>query len=296
MATADPNPAELWATGPVVYLVSDGCGRVKIGRSVNLVGRICTLQTASSERLTVVGVVPETLLSEATAHELAASHRLHGEWFAEEAIGALDQELLGRFVGYRGRNGETLPLPFDATMASKERQRTAPRARPKTRAATKTRLAWTLRRSGVPEHEFAAAVGCSPAHLVRLLAGERTPGLALAVRIEMLTEGMLGGPVRAREWLPEAELDLGELPAWAKSEEPRPVVVQRPMVVTPAPAPAPACPRLTSIVCVEEAGREQFAVVREAGGGRERLSTHASLEEAERAARAHDARLLARAV
>jgi hypothetical protein len=63
-------------------------GRLKIGYSTQVYRRLSELRTASPERLELVCVLNT---SEKHAHRLAMDYRIHGEWFEEEALEALEE-------------------------------------------------------------------------------------------------------------------------------------------------------------------------------------------------------------
>jgi hypothetical protein len=65
-----------------VYFAQRGRGGpVKIGRTRSLSERICALQSVCPEDVTLLGKIPETMLSEASAHARLKQHRIRGEWF-----------------------------------------------------------------------------------------------------------------------------------------------------------------------------------------------------------------------
>lgn len=70
---------------PVVYFIGTHLdpikGRVKIGYSRRLKERLATLQTASSEPLTVFATVRGSRQAEQAYHARWKNYRLHGEWF-----------------------------------------------------------------------------------------------------------------------------------------------------------------------------------------------------------------------
>lgn len=69
------------------YFIESGMtGLIKIGRSVDPENRLKSLQTASPDKLTLLKVIPEQVVSESELHERFAHLRRQGEWFeaAEE--------------------------------------------------------------------------------------------------------------------------------------------------------------------------------------------------------------------
>lgn len=69
-----------------VYVIEDGAAStMKIGTTTNVVSRLATLQTGSSNELQFVAIL-RTFRSgssiETLAHNVFASHRLRGEWFS----------------------------------------------------------------------------------------------------------------------------------------------------------------------------------------------------------------------
>ncbi len=63
-----------------VYLVT-GAGRVKIGRSTKVAGRVVALQLMSPVDLEMLAVSRGGFDFENVLHRMCASHRAHGEWF-----------------------------------------------------------------------------------------------------------------------------------------------------------------------------------------------------------------------
>lgn len=64
------------------YFIESGMtGLIKIGRSVNPESRLKSLQTASPDKLTLLKVIPEQVVSESELHERFAHLRRQGEWF-----------------------------------------------------------------------------------------------------------------------------------------------------------------------------------------------------------------------
>ncbi len=66
--------------GDRVYLVT-GAGRVKIGRSTKVAGRVVALQLMSPVDLELLAVSRGGFDFENVLHRMCASHRAHGEWF-----------------------------------------------------------------------------------------------------------------------------------------------------------------------------------------------------------------------
>ena len=66
-----------------VYVIQDGNGLVKIGRTKNFESRFRSLKTGSSSALTLVALWPcdDAAEHEATKHEFWSDCRVHGEWF-----------------------------------------------------------------------------------------------------------------------------------------------------------------------------------------------------------------------
>lgn len=57
---------------------------------------------------------------------------------------------------------------------------------------------------GLSAARLATLIGVTRQMVHHLERGERPPGLALAVRIERLTDGWARGPIRPWQWLPVA--------------------------------------------------------------------------------------------
>ena len=75
-----------------VYLVAcKESGVCKIGISVNVTARICSLQTSSPYPLTLLATMPGGRLEESALHREFGQYRLNGEWFS------LRPEILDRF-------------------------------------------------------------------------------------------------------------------------------------------------------------------------------------------------------
>lgn len=67
----------------VYFIESESAGLIKIGRSVNPVGRFNAIRTMSPDKLVLLGSAPETVCSESELHKKFAKHRRHGEWFED---------------------------------------------------------------------------------------------------------------------------------------------------------------------------------------------------------------------
>lgn len=65
---------------PYVYVVSDGRGRLKVGKTQNLPSRLRTLRTSAPE-LEVVREIEGYTGVERALHKLLAPHRIAREWF-----------------------------------------------------------------------------------------------------------------------------------------------------------------------------------------------------------------------
>lgn len=71
------------------------------------------------------------------------------------------------------------------------------------------RLRRLLTRSGTTTAVFARHLGCSRPFVSLLLSGRKTPGLALAVRIQRVT----CGAIRAEDWVPAEPVETLALAA-----------------------------------------------------------------------------------
>lgn len=58
-------------------------GAIKIGHSSDPFARLRSLNTASAERLRIIGLFPGSPLDEKRLHATLAAHRLSGEWFRD---------------------------------------------------------------------------------------------------------------------------------------------------------------------------------------------------------------------
>lgn len=67
--------------GMVYFIRDDVNNRIKIGTSINPIGRLRNLQTGSSVRLRLMAMAAGGRKSEAINHEIFAQYRLAGEWF-----------------------------------------------------------------------------------------------------------------------------------------------------------------------------------------------------------------------
>ncbi len=69
----------------VVYFIRNGArDRVKIGFSEQHKGRLASLQGASADKLTLLGVIPGTRKTELKMHKRFGEYREHREWFRAE--------------------------------------------------------------------------------------------------------------------------------------------------------------------------------------------------------------------
>lgn len=66
---------------PSVYFIADEDGYVKIGTARNVNSRLASLQTASRQKLIVLGFTPGNHEDERRYHEMFAVDRVRGEWF-----------------------------------------------------------------------------------------------------------------------------------------------------------------------------------------------------------------------
>jgi len=69
-----------------IYVIANGRGQFKVGYSKRPTARLQALQTASSDRLTLVGTTPGGVEDEKALHQHMTAHRLAGEWFADNQI------------------------------------------------------------------------------------------------------------------------------------------------------------------------------------------------------------------
>lgn len=71
-----------------IYFVQElGRDRIKIGRTTNLRGRLKTLQTSNSDKLTLLAYLPnQNSDMEKHIHEICGRYRLDGEWFKLSAL------------------------------------------------------------------------------------------------------------------------------------------------------------------------------------------------------------------
>lgn len=65
-----------------VYFISDEDGYVKIGVAKNVDSRLQSLQTASRQKLTLLGSVEGDYDDESSYHKMFTDQRVRGEWFA----------------------------------------------------------------------------------------------------------------------------------------------------------------------------------------------------------------------
>lgn len=77
------NHAAQKGTWEYTYFVQRG-NAIKIGHSAIPKQRISGLQVSFAERLEILAIVPNTIISEAAAHEQFAHLRISGEWFRAE--------------------------------------------------------------------------------------------------------------------------------------------------------------------------------------------------------------------
>lgn len=80
--------------GPVVYAITDGDGRCKIGKAVDIGKRIKQLQTGNPKQLRLAaylrcGCESLAIRAESASHKCLDDCRLYGEWFACDVHTAL---------------------------------------------------------------------------------------------------------------------------------------------------------------------------------------------------------------
>lgn len=63
------------------FAQAEKTGLVKIGRAVNVQSRLKSLQHGSPDKLKLLGVIPESNMSEEELHKEFSRDRSHGEWF-----------------------------------------------------------------------------------------------------------------------------------------------------------------------------------------------------------------------
>ena len=77
-----PHPGDV-QHGAHLYLMQAGdSGPVKIGRATDPYRRARELQPGCADRIMVVSIIEGRGGDERRLHELFATHRMHGEWFA----------------------------------------------------------------------------------------------------------------------------------------------------------------------------------------------------------------------
>lgn len=67
--------------GMVYFIRDDANGRIKIGTSLNPLGRLRELQTGNGTRLRLMSISPGGRAAERSYHKTFAARRLIGEWF-----------------------------------------------------------------------------------------------------------------------------------------------------------------------------------------------------------------------
>jgi len=64
-----------------VYIIQDSRGRVKIGYSKNVRGRLLSIGGAIGEEVALLRVIPGTKVTERWLHRKFSQYRIKGEWF-----------------------------------------------------------------------------------------------------------------------------------------------------------------------------------------------------------------------
>lgn len=94
-------------TGKHLYIIqSDKTGTFKIGRANSPIERLDQLQTGSPYKLKLLLVLFNQGYKEKELHKLLAKYRTQGEWFKEEAISLLPDEI------YEQLDLELINLPW----------------------------------------------------------------------------------------------------------------------------------------------------------------------------------------
>lgn len=152
-----------------VYAISNGRGAVKIGWSKDPLKRHKYLQTAHTDKLTILGVKEGSASDETALHDSFANFRLRGEWFRLE----------GRVCQFVAQ----LSPPPSKTISTCDRACAGP-------------LANFIGNARGRVTEFARELGVSKGAVHDLITGRRKPGLELATKIEKAT----AGKVPAASW------------------------------------------------------------------------------------------------
>lgn len=66
-----------------VYFIESKSGLIKIGRSNRPHARFKAIKSMSPEELTLLGTIPESVVTESQLHKKFAHLRQHGEWFSD---------------------------------------------------------------------------------------------------------------------------------------------------------------------------------------------------------------------
>lgn len=103
----------------MIYFIQAGTrGPIKIGYAADPHRRIKSLQTANSEKLTLLKAIEGDIDFEKRIHKALKKYRLNGEWFSFEAVAAISEfgessieteEHGGKLYPVLTRNAENLP-------------------------------------------------------------------------------------------------------------------------------------------------------------------------------------------
>ncbi|KQR33103.1 GIY-YIG nuclease family protein [Deinococcus sp. Leaf326] len=146
-------------TGFVYVILNPDNGRVKIGHSIDVQGRVQTLrnQTGAELQLLIAEPSADAYASEQAVHLALLEHRRHGEWFSLDPKQLQD---LGTLVREKAAHPPTRQKP-EATPGPLKRQ-------------LAEQLARLLDERGQPLAQTARDLGYSRQRLHQLKSGDRT--------------------------------------------------------------------------------------------------------------------------
>lgn len=164
-----------------VYLIQAGdAGPVKIGFTENVAGRLIKMQADNHEPLRVLALYEGDKTHEATLHELFASVRLAGEWFAASVAGAIPYIRLPR-LAYEPKTAADVLTVREILRAAKAHDR---------KDARITLRDWVAS-EGLTQEQAAERINVHPITLNRWLNGKAMPQPKVMRRIQSATGGQV---------------------------------------------------------------------------------------------------------
>lgn len=159
----------------IYFVQAEFMGRVKIGRTKDVKGRLVSLRVASPCPLRLLAIILGGPKEERELHRRFSHLRVHSEWYE---VRADLSEYLATLPPYEGASSE--PAPVDETKLKKY-----------------------IRDHGIFQRHLARKLGVSSARISQLVNGLDHPNLPMMRRIAEIT----GGAVMPNDWISAPNTD-----------------------------------------------------------------------------------------